>query len=578
MTTGFSYAVGTLAAWIALAFATRAVFLALKLAFREPGLDLRGAARSAFVSLGVAGVLGFAASVLAPQILVGGGSFKIPLVWLIMPFSGWAALACLFFSVLRAVQAFLGVSPDERASRLRAAGLWALGAAVFGWLLRSSGEGVQVLEGKVELSTMQAASLSLLLVFAMGAMVAAKRFANGTRGISVFASHLALIMGSVVFGLPFLWQLVTSFKEDRDMASPEGLVWVPRVQRTEPYLDPDNPLVETQFRGQTVRGSLVKKAPDGTLTVDIQNPLALRGLTAYARPGEFRIVPKDAAIVSFTLDGAPASGMVVRDLEDGSKVVETREPLASKGTRLTLRPGEFEPVRDVGLRWQNYPEALEFLPPETQKGLVYLKNTLILVVLTVIGTLLSSSLVAYAFARLRFPGKGPLFLLLLSTMMLPAAVTLLPQFLIFRWLGWIDTLLPLWVPAFFASAFNVFLFRQFFLTIPLELEDAAKIDGCSYLKTFWKIMLPQIKPALAVVAIWTFIAAWNNFMGPLVYINSPENMPISYGVQLYQGDRNNEPGLLMAFATMAMLPVLLVFAFLQKYFIEGVTLSGLGGR
>jgi multiple sugar transport system permease protein len=98
------------------------------------------------------------------------------------------------------------------------------------------------------------------------------------------------------------------------------------------------------------------------------------------------------------------------------------------------------------------------------------------------------------------------------------------------------------------------------------------------LKTFWKIMLPQIKPALAVVAIWTFIAAWNNFMGPLVYINSPENMPISYGVQLYQGARNNEPGLLMAFATMAMLPVLLVFAFLQKYFIEGVTLSGLGGR
>ena len=112
----------------------------------------------------------------------------------------------------------------------------------------------------------------------------------------------------------------------------------------------------------------------------------------------------------------------------------------------------------------------------------------------------------------------------------------------------------------------------------LELEDAAKIDGCSYPRTFWQVMLPQVKPALAVVAIWTFMASWNNFMGPLIYINTPENMPISYAVQLFQGDRLNEPGLLMAFATMAMLPVLLVFFFAQKYFIEGVTLSGLGGR
>jgi len=116
------------------------------------------------------------------------------------------------------------------------------------------------------------------------------------------------------------------------------------------------------------------------------------------------------------------------------------------------------------------------------------------------------------------------------------------------------------------------------MTIPKELEDASKIDGCSYFKTFWTIMLPQIKPALAVIAIWTFMGVWNNFMGPLVYINSPENMPISYGLQLYQGQRGNEPGLLMAFATMAMVPVLLLFFFAQRYFIEGVTLSGLGGR
>ena len=163
-------------------------------------------------------------------------------------------------------------------------------------------------------------------------------------------------------------------------------------------------------------------------------------------------------------------------------------------------------------------------------------------------------------------------------MMLPAAVTLLPTFLIFKYMGWIDTLYPLWVPAFFAGAFNVFLLRQFFMTVPKELEDASKIDGCSYFGTFWRVMMPQIKPALAVIAIWTFMGVWNNFMGPLVYINSPEHMPVAYAVQLYQGQRGGEPGLLMAFATMAMLPVLALFFFAQKYFIEGVTLSGLGGR
>jgi multiple sugar transport system permease protein len=232
----------------------------------------------------------------------------------------------------------------------------------------------------------------------------------------------------------------------------------------------------------------------------------------------------------------------------------------------------------VGLKWSNYSEALSFLPPETDSGLVYLKNTLILVIMSVVGTILSSSIVAYAFSRMRFPGRDVLFAILLSTMMLPGAVTLLPQFLIFRQLHWIDTLYPLWVPAFFASAFNVFLLRQFFKGIPMELEDAAKIDGCSYAKTFWSVMLPQIKPALAVIAIWTFMGAWNNFMGPLIYVNSPENMPLSYALQLFQGDRGGEPGLLMAFATMCMVPVLAVFFFAQRYFIEGVTLSGLGGR
>jgi multiple sugar transport system permease protein len=138
--------------------------------------------------------------------------------------------------------------------------------------------------------------------------------------------------------------------------------------------------------------------------------------------------------------------------------------------------------------------------------------------------------------------------------------------------------LPLWVPTFFAGAFNVFMMRQFFDQIPIELEDAAKIDGCTYLTTFWQVMMPQVKPALAVVAIWTFMGTWNNFMGPLIYINSPEKMPIAYALQLFSGERGGEPALLMAFAALTMLPVLAIFFFAQKYFIEGVSMSGLGGR
>lgn len=169
-------------------------------------------------------------------------------------------------------------------------------------------------------------------------------------------------------------------------------------------------------------------------------------------------------------------------------------------------------------------------------------------------------------------------MLLLSTMMLPGAVTMLPTFLIFRTLGWIDTLYPIWVPSFFASAFNVFMLRQFFMQIPMELEDAAKIDGCSYWRTFWSVMVPQVKPALAVIGIWTTLGAWNNFIGPLIYINSPEKMPIAYALQLFQSDRGTEAGLMMAFTTLSVMPVVLLFFVAQKYFIEGVTLSGLGGR
>jgi len=142
----------------------------------------------------------------------------------------------------------------------------------------------------------------------------------------------------------------------------------------------------------------------------------------------------------------------------------------------------------------------------------------------------------------------------------------------------VDTLLPLWVPSFFGAAFNVFLLRQFFMGIPKELEDAAKIDGCSYFTTYWRIMMPQVRPALAAVAITTFLAAWNNYQGPLIYISSPMKMPLSYALQLFQSQNSGEPGLLMAATTLVVIPVIALFFFTQRYFIQGLSLTGLGGR
>lgn len=543
MTANLIYAVGTLAAWLG------AALLVVAAAKRRWPFALAGG-----------GLLLGAAATPAFQ-----GGMAIPLVWFAMPFTTWAAIVCVGAAAVCAIRAGM----DGRSERLTGAILWALAALVFGWFYRLDPENqIAILRGKIAMSLP-----AFLALVAFGAVAVVAMAALGRRGKTV-ATFGALLAGCVVFGLPFAWLLVTSFKEDRDMASPNGIVWVPKVQRTVPYLDPEEPLLEGSYQGNWVQATRVGRTSDGGYVVEVQRPSSLRGVSFEGPAGSFKVVPKDAPVVS----GKGFTGFVARELNDGRRLVHFLTPESLKGQEKEFLPAELEPVRDVGLRTQNYTEALEAMPPETKRGLVYLKNTMTLVVMSVIGTLLSSSLVAYGFARLRFPGRDALFKLLLATMMLPGAVTLMPRFLLFRSFGWIDTLYPLWVPAFLGSAFNVFLLRQFFAQVPGELEDAGKIDGAGVLRTFWTIMLPQIKPALAVVAIWTFMGAWNDFMGPLIYVNSPENMPLAYALQLFQGERGGEPGLMMAFATLTILPVLALFFFAQRYFIEGVTLSGLGGR
>ncbi|NSW77457.1 MAG: carbohydrate ABC transporter permease [Chthonomonadetes bacterium] len=286
---------------------------------------------------------------------------------------------------------------------------------------------------------------------------------------------------------------------------------------------------------------------------------------------------KECGVSILNRNGQKLKVATLEELETGEHRVQVLEPASRRGEVFLVPGSRLQKVRVFAPKWENYWDALRFLPPETNYGLVFLWNTLFLSILSIIGTVLSSSLVAFAFSRLRWPGRDIWFVVLLATMMVPGAVTMLPVFVIFRALGWVDTLRPLWVPAFFGSAFNIFLLRQFFMTIPMDLEDAAKIDGCSYFGIYWRIMLPLIKPALAAVTIWTFMGAWNNFMGPLIYISSPEKMPLAYALQLFQSQHGGEPGMLMAAATMVMLPVLVLFFFTQRYFIEGVTLTGIKG-
>lgn len=192
-------------------------------------------------------------------------------------------------------------------------------------------------------------------------------------------------------------------------------------------------------------------------------------------------------------------------------------------------------------------------------------------------TLLSSSLVAYAFARLEWPGRKLCFVLLLSTLMIPAQVTMIPQFIIFRSLGWYNTLFPLWVPSMFGNAFFVFLLVQAMKGIPRDLTDAARIDGCGFLRTYWNVILPNVRAALAAVAIFTFMGSWNNFMGPLIYVNDQRLYNLALGLFSFQLQSGGSFSLLMAGSLIMVAPVLVIFFLAQRYFIQGVVMSGVKG-
>jgi multiple sugar transport system permease protein len=226
----------------------------------------------------------------------------------------------------------------------------------------------------------------------------------------------------------------------------------------------------------------------------------------------------------------------------------------------------------------------EVLSNRQTNFLLWTRNTLIVAALAVTGTTISSAIVAYGFAKIPFRGRGTLFSIMLATMMIPFPVVMVPLFRIFRWLGdntgmeWLGTFKPLWVPAWFGSAFSIFLLRQFFMTIPQELSEAARIDGCSELGIFLRVVLPLARPALAVIALFSFLAVWNDFLAPLVFLHRAEQFTLGLGLQSYQSQNGGTPWhLLMAASVLVVLPVLLLFFLAQKTFIRGIATTGIKG-
>lgn len=223
------------------------------------------------------------------------------------------------------------------------------------------------------------------------------------------------------------------------------------------------------------------------------------------------------------------------------------------------------------IQWHNYRDAIDAMGYFWR----YAGNSLFLCVMTVTGTVMSSALAAYGFSRVEWKGRDKVFAILLATMMVPFPVIMVPIYTLFKSLGWIGTFKPLWVPSFFAGAFNVFLLRQFFLSLPKDISEAARIEGCNELQIFLRIILPLCKPALLVVALFQFMATWNDFLGPLIFLTEQKDFTLALGLQSFQSQQGGTAWHhLMAASALVVLPVLVLFFFAQRTFIEGIAATG----
>lgn len=298
---------------------------------------------------------------------------------------------------------------------------------------------------------------------------------------------------------------------------------------------------------------------------------------AQVRQGSLDLIPmrhveveingKGEPLYYVTVDGQPRQMALIKKAPGGKGIFA--DP-ASPDRMYELILKEQTPVRVVAAHPENYPEALTAVPFDR-----YLINTLIVTFVGMAGMLFSCSLVAYGFARFRAPGMNILFLVLLSTIMLPRQVTLLPIYVMFQKIGWVNTLLPLIVPQFFANAYDVFLLRQFFMTIPLELDDAAKLDGASPLQILLYVIIPMSRPALVTVAIFHFLYAWNDFYEPLIFLHSRENWTMAVGLQTFNALYTVNTHLIMAASVVMIIPPIILFFLSQRIFMQGVVITRL---
>lgn len=338
-----------------------------------------------------------------------------------------------------------------------------------------------------------------------------------------FFGHAAILFVGMFFIVPFLWMLLTAFKSDQD------------VFHTPPrWLPYDN--VRREVNGELLPIYTVI-TPDGEMALAAEK--IAEGVGYFVNP---------------------------------DNPTQKYEIKLQQGTQRMA-----EPQMEISFRWQNFPDAMNrgSRPSVGASFWVYLRNSLIIAAFAIVGTLLSNTPVAYAFARMNFPGRDALFVLVLATMMLPFQVTMIPMYLLFNdYLGWGDSFLPLIIPTFFANAYDVFLLRQFFRTIPEEMCDAARVDGASEFQIFSQIVLPLSVPVLATVTVFTFLWAWNDFTGPLLFLTSPRNFTMALGLQDFQGQHTMVWNQMMAAATVFTIPIVIAFFFAQKTFIQGIKLTG----
>lgn len=387
-----------------------------------------------------------------------------------------------------------------------------------------------------------------------------------------------LLAGSLVFMLPFLWLLSTSLKPvEQTMTIPPQ--WLPRMHYA--VIDGERVRVVKKRENRIVTPEVIVRIEEGQWAgkkkrLAIERFRDGKALVEERRADVIRMVWRKASLIK----NVPPGWYYV--VEKFDRQAPDREP------RWDCLPEERIEER-IEPQWFNYRVVLDpqfarernYLPFDFFR---YLGNTLTICILGVLGTVISCSLVAYGLARIPWKGRNVLFVLTLATMMIPFPVTMVPLYALYRKIGltlnwpWIGTFKPLWVPYWFGSAFNIFLLRQFFKTIPSELSDAARIDGCSEWRIFWNVILPLSKPALAVVALFHFMYAWNDFMGPLIYLTETKDYTLSLALQFFQMQQGgSEWHFLMATATLMVLPVIVLFFFTQKTFIQGIATTGMKG-